>query len=105
MTAHVVSPADLLNQARVVVCLDRRLRVPAQASIPRSSVHAARFVPASRSLTRRLRNTTTLPLRPPYNPHSVKRRSHAVQFNEVYPHGPATGHVSASRPCGSSLLC
>ena len=24
-----------------------------------------------------------------YNPHSLRRRSHAVQFNEVYPHGAA----------------
>ena len=35
----------------------------------------------------------------PYNPHSLgrrRRRSHAVQFNEIYPHGAANGHVPAS---------
>jgi len=30
--------------------------------------------------------------------HSARRRSHAVQFNEVYPHGLTPGHVRASSP-------
>jgi hypothetical protein len=46
IATHLVSPADLLNQARAVVCLDRWRCLPAQASNPRWSVHAARFVPA-----------------------------------------------------------
>jgi hypothetical protein len=37
-------------------------------------------------------------------PHRLTRGSHAVQFNKVHPHGPATGHVRASWPCGSNLL-
>ena len=41
---------------------------------------------------------------PSYNPHSLGLRRHAVQVNEVYPHGAATGHVSHSRPCGSNLI-
>ena len=35
-------------------------------------------------------------LRRPYNPHSTRPGSHAVQFNEVYPPGPALGLVPAS---------
>ena len=36
--------------------------------------------------------------------HSLRLHRHAVQLNEAYPHGRALGHVSAARPCGSSLI-
>ena len=48
----LASPAARLNQAWVVVCLDRNRPVPAQAPNPRVSVHAARVGPADPALTR-----------------------------------------------------
>jgi predicted phosphodiesterase len=55
----------------------------------RACTRTARGAPAPHTLQK----PTATPLPPPYNPHWLRRRSYAVQFNEVYPQGLAPGHV------------
>src|SRR5207244_5385886 len=64
------------------------LLVPASCACPPCS----RLVPAPDVSQKRPASL----LRQPYNPHSLRRGRHAVQFNEVYPPDPALGPVPAS---------